>query len=334
MGFLPACECISQFVKLCLTNLKEAKMRLASIFSCLLVGVVSCTALAGTEDLALSSDAAYPAIYRGASDRIDAMIYNEAPAGSDAGNYSVLASFPYGDAPAHTGTKAADGGTAFITESFTYDSTGQPFGDNAIKVKLTDTANNDQLTQTVDVNVLDHARPAFVINGRVVQLPLPKPAAAVEPSVDPLAFGATGGGEQFAAGAPNVVADPLTAVPTGEMDLDSITAVGAPQITITLNPFIDLVANDDPASGKPFNVIVDGTNPGHYETQFILNYSDEQDLPGAFPPGSEQGAFTVVADVTTGGVTGEIIVPEPACVSLTLLAASATLAHRRRNRLG
>jgi hypothetical protein len=117
--------------------------------------------------------------------------------------------------------------------------------------------------------------------------------------------------------------------PTAELDLDSITVAGSPQISITLHPFTDQIASDDPAHGIVFDIDVDGSVPGHYFTTFELNYSDEQDLPGALAPGSEHGFFGVFADVTPSGVTGGIIVPEPASGTL-LTAGIVALAIRKR----
>jgi hypothetical protein len=144
--------------------------------------------------------------------------------------------------------------------------------------------------------------------------------------VDPLAFGATGGGESFAAGS-SLIADPDD--PTGAMDLDSILVFGDPQITISLTPFEDLAADDDPAHGDHFQIVVDGSVPGTYFTIFELNYSDDDQIPGAYAPGSEHGYFAVRADVTESGVTGELVVPEPSTGAL-LVAGVAALAVRRK----
>ena len=55
---------------------------------------------------------------------------------------------------------------------------------------------------------------------------------------------------------------------------------------------------------------VDGSVVGSYFKTFYVYYSDEQDIPGAYAPGSEVYAFEVWADVADVGaqrvVTGAI----------------------------
>ena len=258
--------------------------------------------------LAMSSQIQYSTVIQGAVDPVNALIYNTAPSGSAAVNYSVFASFPYGSSGAYMGTAAADGGASYVTLPFSFNSGLVSPGTNSIGVTATDTGTGNMLTQSGNVLVLAHAAPAFVLGGSVVNLASKAPAAQ-EPSVDPLAFGATGGGETFAASAPNVINDPMA--PTAEMDLDSITAFGSSQITLTLHPFTDQIASDDPSQGVGFQIDVDGSTPGDYFTAFELNYSDEQDLQGAAAPGSEHGYFGVVAHVTDSSVMGYVVVPEP-----------------------
>jgi hypothetical protein len=265
----------------------------------------------------MSSQIQYSTVIRGASDPVTAYIYNTASPGSGSVNYSAFATFPYGNSGSpYVGTKAADGGTGYVSLPFSFNSGLVSPGLNSISVTATDTGTGGTLTQSGYVQVLAHGVPGFVFGGRVVNLSSTPPA--VEPPEDPLAFGATGGGEFFAAGAPNIINDPIA--PTAELDLDSITVSGSPQISITLHPFTDQIASDDPAQGVAFDIDVDGSVPGTYFTTFELNYSDEQDLPGALAPGSEHGFFSVFAEVTPSGVTGGIVVPEPA--TGTLFAAS------------
>jgi hypothetical protein len=115
------------------------------------------------------------------------------------------------------------------------------------------------------------------------------------------------------------------------MDLDSIVPIGDPEISITLQPFIDLPP-DDPADAPPDIINIDATTPGTYFTQFQLNYSDEQDIPGAYAPGSEQAYFGVLAVVDGTGpdqtVDVYIDVPEPAAASM--FAGAGLLLRRNR----
>jgi hypothetical protein len=274
--------------------------------------------------LALSSQIQYSTVIQGAFDPVTAYIYNTAPPGSASVNYSSFATFPYGNSGTYLGTKGADGGVGYVSLPFSFNSGLVSPGIHSISVTATDTGTGGTLTQSGNVTVLAHGVPAFVIGGSVVQLSSTPPAQ--EPSVDPLAFGATGGGETFAAHAPNVINDPIA--PTAEMDLDSITVFGSPQISITLHPFTNEIASDDPAQGVAFDIDVDGSVPGTYFTTFELNYSDEQDLPGALAPGSEHGFFSVFAEVTASGVTGGIVVPEPATGTM-LVAGLVGLVWRR-----
>ena len=285
---------------------------------------------AGPGQLSMSSQIQYPTVIRGYQDLVTAQIYNEATFGSDPVNFSVYATFPYGNSATYSGTRAADGGSGYLTLPFSFDSSQVSPGSQSVSVTATDTGTGGSLTQPDSVLVLAHADPAFNIGGNVIQLSS-RPVAAQEPPVDFLAFGATGGGESFAAGAPNVINDPIA--PTAGLDLDSITAFGDSQITLSLMPFTDLAANDDPAFGDPFQILVDSSVPGVYFTDFELNYSDEQDLPGADATGSEHAYFGVQVTVTPEGVTGVMVVPEPGSgrlLALALLSVFLVVRPRRR----
>jgi hypothetical protein len=295
-----------------------------------LLGIVPAV-YADPGQLSMSSFIQYPTVIQGYQDPVTAQIYNEAAPGSDAVNFSVFATFPYGNSGAYSGTRAADGGSGFLTLPFSFNSGLVNPGSHNVSVTATDTGTSGSLTQSGSVLVLAHADPAFNIGGNVIQMSS-HPVAAQAPSADFLAFGATGGGESFAAGAPNVINDPVA--PTAGLDLDSITAFGDSQITLSLTPFTDLAANDDPAFGDAFQIQVDGSVPGVYFTDFELNYSDEQDLPGADATGSEHAYFGVQVTVTSGGVTGVVVIPEPGSGCLLALGLlSVFLVARSRRRL-
>jgi hypothetical protein len=277
-------------------------------------------------ELALSSQTTSP-VFQGYQDPVNAFVYDTAATGSDPVSYSIFASFPYGDSAIAYGSKDADGGSGYVLVPYSFDTSQVDPGTYAVSVTATDTGTSGSLTQSANVIVLDHANPGFVIGGHVVNLSSTPPPVQ-EPPVDPLAFGATGGGESFSAAAPNLIGDPIA--PTGALDLDSITVFGDPQISITLAPFDDLAANDDPAYGKPFQVIVDGSVPGTYFTIFELNYSDDDEVPGAYADGSEHGYFAIRAEVTESGVTGGFVVPEPSTVALLAAGVAPLLARRHR----
>lgn len=265
----------------------------------------------------------------GDQDPVSALIFNDAPVGSATLNYSVFDAFPYGNSPNYFSSRAADGGSGYSTVVGDFDTSRVNAGTYTVSVTATNTDTGKAATVSTNVLVLAHAVPAFNVGGEVQPLPRATFATA-EPSVDPLAFGATGGGENFASSAPSMIGDPVA--PTAEMDLDSITAIGDSQITLTLQPFTDLVADDDPAHGVPFQIDVDGSVPGDYFTMFELNYSDEQDLPGADAPGSEHAYFGVHVTVTADGVTGGIVVPEPGTFGLLAIGVVSLLPLLRRAR--
>ena len=308
-------------------SLRTTAAKLAGLILCLCFPL-SLRAQPG--QLAMSSQILYSTVIQGAQVPVNAYIYNTAAVGSSAVNYSVYASFPYGNSGTLSGVKSADGGAGYVTLPFSFNSGLVTPGTSAISVTATDTGNGGTLTQSGNIQVLAHAAPAFVLGGSVVQLSSVAPAAQ-DPDVDPLAFGATGGGETFAARAPNLIDDPMA--PTALLDLDSITVSGSSQISITLHPFNNQVASDDPALGVPFEIDVDGSTPGTYFTVFELNYSDEQDLPGAYAAGSEHDFFGVFAQVTPSGVTGGIVLaPEPGSGMLLATGLTMLILGRRSRR--
>ena len=192
--------------------------------------------------------------------------------------------------------------------------TGSP-GPNPPSVTVSDpNASNNPQTRVFGVEVLAHSHPFLELAGFIWDLLTPP----VEPTITPEQFAATGGGEDFAALAPNVFGDPP--IPTAGLDLDRVSSTGDPEITTNLEPFFNLAHNDDPNFGHPFNIFISLTNPGTFTKQFFLFFSDE-DLPGASSPESVATSFTVIATV----------VPEPTSAVLLGLGLAALALIRRRS---
>jgi hypothetical protein len=295
-------------------------------------------AYAGTEQLQVSSQIQYAKVIQGFQDPITAFIYNVAPAGSDTLDYSVYVTTPIGNSNTLTGAKAADAGASYAAQNFVYNTTNAPLGNNQLNVITTDTVSQAQITQSGSVQVLQRGVLGFYsAAGGVVPLATqPQPPAAENLVADPYAFGATGGGEMASAASPQMIDDPPVGTPTDELDLDSITAIGDPEISITLQPFTDL-APDDPSASPAWQIDLDTTHPGDYFTDFELNYSDEQDVGGADAPGSEHGYFGVFADVVAVSPTEDdwsiwLVVPEPASFSILFVAPFVLLNRRTRRR--
>ncbi len=168
-------------------------------------------------------------------------------------------------------------------------------------------ASNNPQSKTVMVEVKNPATPMFVINMAGVG-----PVPVEEPRFAPEQFAATGGGETFAAAAPNVIGDPPF---DAALDFDNLLDdVGSPEITARN---VDLFKNLPPlqegedlatAGRKPFDVYVDFSHTGTFTKTFYLLFSDE-DLPGARPPESIVRTLTYTF----------IVVPEPASVVLIAL---------------
>jgi hypothetical protein len=268
-------------------------------------------------DLGLSSQA--PArIVQGANIPVYGYIYNEAPTGSDDLNYSIYYELPGGGtSTAAMGTKSADGGATFDTYRYDFDSSLAQFGDNVFTIHAAGqqgTLHSPQ-TQQVTVEVVNHVVPAMWIQGVEVHIDEAHHAAQ-EPDVDPLAFGATGGGESFAAGCPHIIGDPT--VPTAALDLDSISSEGDAQITTDLAPVSNVSASDDPSSGIAWHVFVDGSTLGQFSKIFTVRFSDE-DIPGASPTGSVVAYLEILANVDGNGVSGSIEVVPEAFVAVAIL---------------
>ncbi|MGN6370140.1 MAG: hypothetical protein ACTHN5_17935 [Phycisphaerae bacterium] len=283
--------------------------------------------------LGLTSSTVSPVII-GAQVPVNAFVYNQAAAGANDLDYSITFKMPDGTKYQGTGVRAADGGAGYDHWQKYFDTSGSPYGVNTATISATDpNALNDPQVQQLPIEVMAHAVPGVWIAGKLVT------PGAQAPSVEPLAFGATGGGSHFAAKAPNVIGDPPLTIPTAELDLDYVHPHGDPQITVTLAPFVDLPANDDPTAGDAWSIDVDASQAGTFTTYFDLGFSDEQDLLGADAPGSVAWEFevtaTVSADLST--VTGNLIVlPEPGSASMVVLGAAGVgtrfRGRRRRHR--
>jgi hypothetical protein len=293
---------------------------------------------AGSEDMRVSSQIQYAKVIQGFSDPVTDYIYNFAPVGSDTLNYSAYLTTPAGNSGTATGMRAADGGAGYDVQNFYYDTTNAALGNNNLSVTTTDTAAQTQITQSGSVQVLQRGvLGLYWAAGGVVPLSAqPQAPAAENPVADPYAFGGTGGGEMASAKAPQAIDDPPPDLPTDDLDLDGVSATGDPQITITLEPFIDLPP-DDPSASPPWYIDLDASVPGTYFTDFELNYSDEQDVGGADAPGSEHGYFGVYADVVAVSPTENdwsiwLVVPEPASFSMLLVAPFVMLSRRSRRR--
>lgn len=258
-----------------------------------------------------------------------AYIYNDAPTGSDLLSYQAYATYPYGTPYSYSGTTTADGGTSYTTLPFNFDTSRVAPGNNvSVAVTAVNTVSGGSVTQSSAVTVLGHAAPALILQGQIVYLTSTATVTFQTPT-DAFGQGPSGGTEAAASANPQMLGDP-PGVPTAELDLDSITATGSSFITTTLRPFTDLPANDNPAQALPFQINVVVPALGDYSTTFFLHYSDEQDLPGALPPGSEMLPFTVeanvAADVTTWTVTA---VPEPPTWVVASIGMIAILAVAR-----
>ena len=267
---------------------------------------------ASAASIGITGSAVDPVVVIGGSTLLEATVTNTGAGGDGDLNYAISFYTPGG--PVTSNDTLAPGDSD--TWQATYDSSGQPYGENLMGVVVTDpAASNSPKGTEIGVTVLAHAHP-YLSNGFGPLLDLVQ-----EPTVDLLAFGATGGGESFAGYVLSVVNDP--AVPTAGLDLDFIDPIGDSQITADLTTFSNLPFDDDPAHGHLFNVFVNVSELGTFTKTFHLYFSD-QDLPGASAPDSVVTSFTVVATV----------VPEPASASLLAfgLAALAAEARRRRRR--
>lgn len=152
------------------------------------------------------------------------------------------------------------------------------------------------------------------------------PMPVEEPTISPEQFAATGGGETFAAAAPQVIGDP--ALDAG-VDFDRLESVGDPEIQAhNINYFKNLAPyqpTDDlgEKSRKPFDVFLDRSRVGTFKKTFYLYFSDE-DIPGARPPASIVRTLTYEFTVTKA-------VPEPT-TALLLICGSMLQTFVARHR--
>jgi len=284
---------------------------------------------AGTEQLALSSQIQYSKVISGATDPITADIFNVAPSGSDTGNYQVTAQYSPPETSSFTdfnyyftGTKIADGSSSYVTAPFPLDTTGFNGGTANVNITLKDTDTGNSVTQGGSFTVLDHATPGILLAGQLVALSS-KTVVSFDTDEGP------GGGDIGHADGTGMQGRS----PTAELDLDSITFSGSPEITSTLTPFTDLPSDSDPSEGDPFTMNINAP-PGEYNTTFYWHYSDEQDLPGADAPGSQVGEFNVdiVVGEDSAHWTVTTDVPEPNTLTLLAIGIFGLFASRATRR--
>src|SRR5262249_17417743 len=148
-------------------------------------------------------------------------------------------------------------------------------------------------------------------------IPIPP---AQEPSVDPLAFGATGGGENFATPLPTPYGNADPPEPTAGMAMNWFDSEGDSEITSNYATFDNLAAiaadDQDPTHGLAFQVKCLATQPGTFSKLFTLGFSDEQDLPGANSPGTFVARVLYTFEIHADGSSDYevFLVPEPTSV--------------------
>jgi hypothetical protein len=205
-----------------------------------------------------------------------------------------------------------------------------------VVVTARDTNSGQTLSQGGELTVLAHAAPSLVVNGQIVSL---SSENVISFPVDPnsLAQAPPAGTDAASTFAPQMIGDP-PGEPTAELDLDSVSSFGSPYITSTLTPTNGMPSTDTPGTGETFSITaLSPTTNGDYNTTFVVHYSDEQDLPGADAPGSQEAEFNVSVDIT--GPTAEwtittgLSVPEQSnTVALLLTACACCLVLRLNQR--
>jgi hypothetical protein len=269
------------------------------------------------DPLSLAAGVQYPTIIQGYLDPVAGYLQNtsSSPAG-----YDVYATFPAGTGtPATYPPNTIPGNTTYSANFGSFDSSSLAGGTYTYSVTATDTTTGANLTLSGNVTVLSHGQFAYY-NGQILPKqapPEPENPLAESANLNPQAFGATGGGESASFASPGMLGDPADF--GAPLDLDSVTPIGDPEITCTLTNYLDIPDDDSTSNALPFQINVNAPGTGTYYTVFELNYSDEQDIPGADAPGSEHDYFGVEVDVTTTNATAFIVLPEPAPVSLVPL---------------
>ena len=302
------------------------------------VEAVSMPAGAQPAQLALSSQIQYSQVIQGAVDPINAYVFNNAPFGSSPGSYQITAAYGNGYANGfgyyYTGTQPANGGTvSSAPATFSLNTANIAPGVVPVAVTLNNTGpGGGSITQGGQFTVLAHAAPALYLAGAPVSLSS-RNVITFQTTVVAHVFGeASPAGTEAGGGAysPQMLGDP-PGEPTARLDLDSFSSFGSPNITTTLTPVNNLLSTDTPGTGESFNIFVQAPANGNYDTTFnttfVVHYSDEQDLPGADSPGSEEAAFNVNVDIygTTAywTITTDASVPDQSITAALLAAACA-----------
>jgi hypothetical protein len=271
--------------------------------------------------LTLSASAARIINNVGGNTTIEAVVRNTAAVGSSSLDYQIQFQLPYGTSPPLMDTLApqAEKKWTYVFDATLLQQPLQTSDFSATAIVTAPGASNSPLSQNKSIDVRNPATPLFL---------LPRigtdPIMVEEPTISPEQFAATGGGETFAAEAPQVIGDPAL---DARLDFDRLDFVGDPEI-VAHN--INLFKNLDPfqpggdafeKSLKPFDVYLDKSHVGTFKKTFFLYFSDE-DIPGARPPASIVRTLTYVFTV----------VPEPTTAVMVWSGSLLGCAARRRRR--
>jgi len=321
------------------TTSKHDKFCRAITLVCLL-GVFALGVHAGAQQqpaqLGLSAQIQYSQVIQGATDPINAYVYNFAPYGGATLYYQVTAAYGANYATAfdyyYTGTLAANGG-ASPTPPATFDLDTANLSPGTVPVLVTgsNTVSGGTVQLGGQMTVLAHASPAIYINNQIVPL---TSGNVITFRSNSFAESTPGGTEASGSANPQMLGDPPTGVPTADLDIDSVSSFGSSAITSTLTPTNDLLSTDTPGTGEFFQInALFPTNQDYDSTTFLVRYSDEQDLPGADAPGSELAEFQVNAELDGTNVDWTVTtdVPEPTTTALVLTGLICCLLVCRRS---